>query len=193
MVSKIEKVKELAVKALDSVKVDFGFTLVEYLSKMIDEIPSYYAFIYYLCREFKPELMVEIGTYCGMGAVHMALGNPEGKVYTIDKDKRPVVGFDNIECIEGYSYEVHDKFVDNSIDFLFIDGDHRYEYEKLDYERYYPKVKDGGLILIDDISYPDVCKIWDGIQEVKVRFDSLRLKGEGFGVVFKGDRLKKNG
>ena len=189
--SKIDKVKELAVKAVNE-KVDFGFTVKHFL-KILEEISPYYAFIYYLCKEFKPELMVEIGTCYGIGAIHMALGNPEGKVYTIDIDERCfqyIRGFGldigNIECIEGCSYEVYDKFVDGSIDFLFIDGDHRYEYEKLDYERYYSKVKDGGLILIDDISYDDVGKVWDEIQEVKLRVDDVRLI-EGLGVVFKGE------
>jgi len=187
VVSKIERVKELVIRVVNE-KVGYS-SLVEDFLKIREDTSLYYEFIYYVCKEFKPELMVEIGTYFGISAIHMALGNPEGKVYTIDKDERPVVvsGISNIECIQGYSYEVQNKFVDNSIDLLFIDGDHRYEYEKLDYEKYYPKVKDGGLILIDDINFASMGKLWDEIREVKLRVDGLRLRGEGFGVVFKGD------
>jgi len=37
------------------------------------------------------------------------------------------------------------------IDFLFIDGDHRYEGVKTDFEMYFPLVRSGGLIALHDI------------------------------------------
>lgn len=48
------------------------------------------------------------------------------------------------------SSEVVDMFEDGSIDFIFIDGNHSYEYVLEDLELYYPKVKNGGVITGDD-------------------------------------------
>ena len=41
-------------------------------------------------------------------------------------------------------------FEDESIDFIFIDGNHSYEYVLEDLENYYPKVKIGGILCGDD-------------------------------------------
>lgn len=57
-----------------------------------------------------------------------------------------------IELIKGLSNDknIVNKFNDNSIDAIYIDGDHSYEGVKSDLELYYPKVKKNGLILLDD-------------------------------------------
>lgn len=54
------------------------------------------------------------------------------------------------EFLQNYSYDVHTRFEDESIDFIFIDGDHTYEAVKRDYELYAPKIKSGGLIFFHD-------------------------------------------
>lgn len=38
------------------------------------------------------------------------------------------------------------KAIPNNVDFVYIDGNHRYEYVKRDIELYYPKVKAGGML-----------------------------------------------
>jgi hypothetical protein len=42
------------------------------------------------------------------------------------------------------------NFVPDEIDFLYIDGNHRYKYVSKELELYYPKVKKGGVIIGDD-------------------------------------------
>lgn len=44
------------------------------------------------------------------------------------------------------SLEASKEFEDNSIDFLFLDADHRYEPFKQDLEAWFPKIKKGGII-----------------------------------------------
>jgi predicted O-methyltransferase YrrM len=51
-----------------------------------------------------------------------------------------------ITTIRGSSQEVHTQFEDNSLDFVFIDGNHSYEAVKKDIESWYPKIKSGGII-----------------------------------------------
>ena len=44
------------------------------------------------------------------------------------------------------------SFQNDYFDWVYIDGNHRYEFVKQDIESYYPKVKAGGLIAGDDYS-----------------------------------------
>lgn len=44
-------------------------------------------------------------------------------------------------------------FRDEYFDWIYIDGNHRYEFVKEDLENYYPKVKPGGFIVCDDYHY----------------------------------------
>lgn len=50
-----------------------------------------------------------------------------------------------IELYEITSDKAVSKFKDKSLDYVYIDGDHRYEQVKKDIENYYPKVKKGGV------------------------------------------------
>ena len=57
---------------------------------------------------------------------------------------------DKIELLTMTSYEAS-KLINNvSLDFIFIDSDHRYEYIKQDLDIWYPKIKIGGLLIGHD-------------------------------------------
>jgi predicted O-methyltransferase YrrM len=91
---------------------------------------------------------------------------------------------------------------ETKLDFLFIDGDHRYEGVKADFEMYAPLVRPGGLIAFHDItefnydlghggSTPEspfgVKRFWD---EIKTRFEHVEFienpRGNfGLGVLWK--------
>jgi Methyltransferase domain len=63
----------------------------------------------------------------------------------------------------GCSSKVADEFIDGYFDWIYIDGNHLYEYVKQDLELYYPKVKGGGYLAGDDYGV----KGWwsNGVQE----------------------------
>lgn len=63
---------------------------------------------------------------------------------------------DKCVWVEDYSQNVIDTYDDDSIDFLYVDGNHSYEAVALDIALYYPKVKEGGLIIFDDYNEPEV-------------------------------------
>jgi len=56
---------------------------------------------------------------------------------------------DKIVYIKKYSSEAV-GYLPNNLDFVYIDGNHQYEFVKKDIELYYPKVKPGGVIGGDD-------------------------------------------
>jgi predicted O-methyltransferase YrrM len=119
-------------------------------------------------KEYK---MVEIGAYMGESTMMFASSNLFKEIYTIEPFKN--VGgkieefngendynwdtiynefqintrfFNNITLHKDFSYNVADKFEDNSMDFIYIDGDHSYDAVKQDLEMYLPKLKDNGVI-----------------------------------------------
>lgn len=54
--------------------------------------------------------------------------------------------YDNLEKIKNFSYEVFGQFEDESLDFVYIDGEHTYDGVNKDIELYLPKIKKGGYI-----------------------------------------------
>jgi predicted O-methyltransferase YrrM len=46
------------------------------------------------------------------------------------------------------------RFVDDYFDWIYIDGNHFYDFVRTDLELYYAKVKRGGFIVCDDYHYP---------------------------------------
>ena len=60
---------------------------------------------------------------------------------------------DNVFLHKGSSTEMAEKFEDGSLDYVYIDADHRYQGVLADITAWYPKVKSGGFICGHD-TYP---------------------------------------
>jgi len=58
--------------------------------------------------------------------------------------------------IQKTSDDALSDFDNNSLDYIFIDGDHAYEFVKKDIVSYYSKVKSGGIFAGHDYSWPGV-------------------------------------
>lgn len=128
------------------------------------------ASVYYDALMALPEKgrMLEIGTGHGHSAPFFARAKPDWVIYTIDgwKVASPdfpggvglvhlgkligqwrAAGIFNIVPIVGNSFDVPWEM---EIDALYIDGDHRYDAVKSDFERFTPFLKEGGVVLMDD-------------------------------------------
>jgi hypothetical protein len=55
-----------------------------------------------------------------------------------------------VEVVRGFSDELSEQFSDEYFDWVYIDGNHLYEFVKKDLELYYQKTKTGGYITGDD-------------------------------------------
>jgi hypothetical protein len=69
--------------------------------------------------------------------------------------------YPNFKHIRKNSVDALEDFDDNSIDLLFIDGDHRYECVKNECEKWWSKIKSGGIMCGDDYNQSDVKRAVD--------------------------------
>ena len=132
---------------------------------------------------------VEVGSWKGKSAAYMAVEiiNSKKKI-TLDcidtwKGSSEHVNYEDIKLNNLYelfikntsslssvinpimmdSISASKKYEDNSIDFVFIDANHSYDYVKKDIEAWFPKVKNGGVISGHDYhkNWPEVIKAVD--------------------------------
>lgn len=112
----------------------------------------------------------EIGTFRGEYAKHI-LSNWNGTLYLIDiwrkldwneytdtsnRDIEENVWLDAMKSIQGYeeralmmrmqSNQASKLFADDSLDFVYIDANHKYDAVKEDIELWWPKIKSGGML-----------------------------------------------
>jgi predicted O-methyltransferase YrrM len=131
--------------------------------------------------------VVEIGTARGGSLYIWARYFEPDKIISIDVNhsRKQIALFNHFTpkettFIRASSYSpttvnrVKDILDGDDIDLLFIDGDHRYEGVKKDFEYYSPMVRPGGRICFDDISETprtgiEVAKFW---REVKAKYNT---------------------
>lgn len=96
-------------------------------------------------------------------------GRPQAQLELLQLDSQTEATRDKLlEILQG-----------RKIDFLFIDGDHRYEGVKKDYELYAPLVQIGGLIAFHDIwantfdSSIQVNQLWDEIKQSELHTEEI--------------------
>ena len=160
----------------------------------------YYRFLHDLVDKWGPLDVIEIGTYVGTSAAHLALRNTgcgvDGYVITIDINpdaKRCVdeLGIPNIRAITGDShaiYHLSPTLALPTVDVLYVDGQHTFNRAWGEYGLYRQRVRDGGLMIFDDVGLEmdgdEMNVFWDAIPERKVRVDHLH-PNTGFGIVEK--------
>lgn len=128
--------------------------------------------------------IIEIGSYCGASSEIIADIFPksiincvdpwmkyteEGSTYDLDKQElelKEAEGlfdlvkekYHNINKNKMPSLEYSKHIEDNSINFIYIDGNHQYSSVKEDIHVWYNKIKPGGIISGHDFNWVPVCK-----------------------------------
>jgi len=107
-------------------------------------------------------VMVEVGSAFGESAVLFA--EKFNEVHCVDFWERSMAerepefdkktnGFKNIIKHKGLSEVIVKEFADGSLDGVYIDANHNYEFVRADIEMWLPKIKKGGWIGGHDYSY----------------------------------------
>jgi cephalosporin hydroxylase len=125
-----------------------------------------------ILAELRPQRALEIGTGQGGTLLFLtSLANPRATLASIDLEaesggysetrqwfyERFARRKQQLHLIRGDSHQfwmrrrLGEVFDGRPLDYLFLDGDHRYEGVKKDFEMYAPLVKKGGVIALNDI------------------------------------------
>ncbi len=176
---------------------------------------SHTPFGYDLVKALAPATLVEIGTrngdsflsFCqsvqdhGLSTQCYSVNHWKGEEQTRGADELQTVQVDAYRAAHYSSFafaaqsdyaSASQQFDDGSIELLHIDGLHRYETISRDFDTWFPKVKNGGVILVHDIlrhSGADpkslgAGKFW---EETQKKFTAYQLNhGLGLGILVKG-------
>ncbi len=146
--------------------------------------------LYKVTRFFKPSQMLELGTSVGLGSIPLAMGNPNGKLITIEgcasvasvaQSNFNKFGLTNIEQVIG-NFDVELQAVLSqigSIDLVYFDGNHR----KLPTLRYFnqclEKAHENSIFIFDDIyACDEMVTAWNEIKKhpkVSISLDFFHL------------------
>lgn len=118
-------------------------------------------------RDLGFKVGAEIGVYKGRYSHTLFKIIPGLKLYSVDswegkyKNSEEAARLSlsrhpNSVIIKGDSKEVAKTFEDNSLDFVYIDGDHTYNGAMTDIVSWTPKVRSGGIVSGHDYQLPDV-------------------------------------
>jgi predicted O-methyltransferase YrrM len=168
-----------------------------------------------LVHQRKPQTIVEIGTRMGGTlAIWCAVADPKATVVSIDlPGGTHGGGYPNWRTLVYHRFaqpaqSLHLLRMDShqsatrddlksilpskGIDFLFIDGDHRYEGVKMDFEMYSPMARPGGLVAFHDIcpnSLDKTCGVDRFWREIRMKYrnwefvENPNQAGYGIGVL----------
>lgn len=181
--NKQKKVKQLAKNALKSKK----------LAQLL----------FRLAKEFKPKILVELGTCLGITSAYFSKAIPSEKVITMEgcpqtaavaKENLNLLGLKNAEVRVG-NFDINfPLFIQSQekIDLVFIDGNHRKQ-ATLDYfELCLPKIHQNSVLIFDDIYWSKGMKeAWVEIKNHPKVTLTIDLFWIGL-VFFKTDRVKEH-
>jgi MMP 1-O-methyltransferase len=142
------------------------------LRKRLDELPGWLTAeegetLYRLAKACTGRgVIVEIGSWRGKSTTCLGLGSKAGNgvpVFAVDPHSEHTFGdfsrnmeeaglTDLVTPVPGRSQELAEGF-DEPIELLFIDGAHQYELVNQDFDRWVPKVVEGGVVAMHDTTW----------------------------------------
>jgi predicted O-methyltransferase YrrM len=144
--------------------------------------PLWAFFLFRLSRNFKPSVILELGTCIGISAAYQATAlklNKKGKLISIEgseviaelaRKNIDSLHIDNVRIINGRFMDVlSDVLKQNQpVDYVFIDGHHDGQATLEYFEMLLPHLSNQALLIFDDISWSDGMKqAWKTISKHK--------------------------
>ncbi len=210
---RIEKVRIVLLKDKTIIKIeDFGAGSVQNKSnrREISDItksalldPEYAQLLFRLVNRFQSRNIIEIGTSLGITSAYLASVSKKSHLYTIEgssdiykiaKRNLNYLKIRNVELLQGSFDEQLPQVLNkiDSVDFAFIDGNHRYEATIRYFEMLLKKSTLSSVFVFDDIYWSEgMTKAWKEIisrPEVSVSIDLYRM---GL-IFFRKENTKEN-
>lgn len=125
--------------------------------------------------------VLEIGAFQGLSAwcmAHVAKsivsvdphtawtnGTTMGEEFTtLEAFKANLADFPNVTCFVGTS-EMAGEQIEGDFDMVFVDGSHEYEFVRDDIARWWPRIREGGLMVFHDYGHGDYPGVTQAINE----------------------------
>ena len=158
----------------------------------------YYRFMRLLAARMRPAVAVELGLCGGGGSLHLALGNPNGKVIGVDIDNQYPENLDYVkELCPNFEFWQTDSLQATvaykaaelpQVGILFIDTVHTYDRTMIEFHTWRELLAPDAVVLLDDLFREGMDAVWRELPGTKVRFDNLHQGGSptdgGFGVIY---------
>ncbi len=151
---------------------------------------KYHRLLYRATRYFKPDITLEAGTSLGLGTLALALGNPEGRVFTVEGDPASArlarqlfeqQHLPNITLLNGTFREMFPKVFQQThrLDLVFLDGHHEEEPTLEYFGAFLPRFHEKSILVMDDIYWSrGMFRAWNTVRHhpsVSLSIDLFRM------------------
>ena len=162
-----------------------------FLESRMESWAPYLRFMYHCVQAFGMRLVLELGTYNGTCAAHMASANPYTHVITVDVNPRrgafeAAEHYRNITVLTGDSCDFHDAVASEGllINMLFLDTMHDGITPRLELDTYKDLLAEVSFVVVDDLLGPThlervMMDFWNELPDPKVLLHELHPKRDG--------------
>lgn len=139
--------------------------------------PRYAQLLFRLVKHYQPQTIVELGTSLGITTSYLSKANPQAAITTIEGSKAVAeiaaqnfkeLNLKNIQLLQGNFDDLVPSVINrlSSIDFAYIDGNHRYEPTMNYFHQFLPKTINNSILIFDDIHWSEEMeKAWEEIKQ----------------------------
>jgi predicted O-methyltransferase YrrM len=176
-------------------------TSIRKIIKNSSVTPYWGRLLFRMAGYFKPAVTVELGTSLGMSTAYIAMGNPQGKITTIEgchetaaiaSRNFEMLGLDNISQETAPFEKILPGLLEHlgKVDLFFVDGNHRKEPSLQYFHQCLQHIGYDSVIILDDIHWSgEMEEAWKAIREhpsVTLTIDLFRM-----GLVFFKEGLSR--
>lgn len=133
--------------------------------------------LFRLANHFQPKTILELGTSLGLTTSYLASARRTAQVFTLEgcpavaqkaRENFQQLGLTNVTLVEGNMDQTLAQTLQKieSLDFVFFDGNHRYEPTLRYFEQCLTKAHEQSVFIIDDIYWStEMVHAWKAIKE----------------------------
>lgn len=185
----IEKKRNELIQSNVSIKrIDYGAGIgrsalsgeipVSAIARKSLSLPFQCRFLYHLMKMIRPRVILELGTSLGITTSYLAKGAGESQIISVEGDPAVVSIAQNVIdtlYIKSISLinSTFEKFISDelqkmsSLDFIFLDGNHRAEPLLYYYQSLRPKFNANTIVMVDDIYWSsDMQSGWSALIDM---------------------------
>lgn len=158
-------------------RTHFNHATVASIAKTSLKPKKYAQLLFRMAQYYKPQTLIELGTSLGITTAYLACAVPQSNIISIEGNENvakvaaqqfKALNFSNIQLKVAKFQTELPKVVQqvSSVDFAFIDGNHRYEPTVNYFQQLAEKSNNNTLIVIDDIHWSkEMEAAWQTIQQ----------------------------